>query len=67
MVEGSPVIAKRAVRLNREVFSTYVPSPRGPVFMTLIEKTFGHAVTTCTWDTVEKIVGAHLSSSRRSL
>ena len=24
-----------------QVFSAYVPGPRGPVFMTLIEKTFG--------------------------
>jgi uncharacterized protein (DUF1697 family) len=36
------------------VFSAYVPSPRGPVFMTLIEKTFGKEVTTRTWDTVAK-------------
>jgi uncharacterized protein (DUF1697 family) len=38
-----------------EVFSAYVPSPRGPVFMTLIEKTFGRQVTTRTWDTVRKV------------
>jgi hypothetical protein len=31
-----------------------VPGPRGPVFMTLIEKTFGKDVTTRTWDTVAK-------------
>src|SRR5947209_1599108 len=37
-----------------EVFSAYVPGPRGPVFMTLIEKTFGEGVTTRTWDTVRK-------------
>jgi hypothetical protein len=41
-----------------EVFSAYVPSPRGPVFMTLIEKTFGTEVTTRTWDTVRKCVSA---------
>ena len=40
---------------GREVFSAYVPSPRGPVFMTLIEKTFGKEVTTRTWDTVRKV------------
>lgn len=39
---------------GREVFSAYVPGPRGPVFMTLIEKTFGKDVTTRTWDTVKK-------------
>jgi len=37
-----------------EAFSAYIPGPRGPVFMTLIEKTFGSAVTTRTWDTVRK-------------
>lgn len=37
-----------------EVFSVYVPGPRGPVFMSLIEKTFGKDVTTRTWDTVRK-------------
>jgi uncharacterized protein (DUF1697 family) len=38
-----------------EVFSAYVPSPRGPVFMDLIQKTFGTGVTTRTWDTVRKV------------
>jgi uncharacterized protein (DUF1697 family) len=39
---------------GREIFTAYVPSPRGPVFMTLIQKTFGENVTTRTWDTVRK-------------
>lgn len=44
------------VRLSeREVFSAYVPSPRGPVFMALIEKTFGKEVTTRTWETIAKV------------
>lgn len=43
---------------EREVFSAYVPSPRGPVFMALIEKTFGKDVTTRTWETVKKCVKA---------
>jgi uncharacterized protein (DUF1697 family) len=38
-----------------EVFTAYLRSPRGPVFMTLIEKTFGKDVTTRTWDTIEKV------------
>jgi uncharacterized protein (DUF1697 family) len=38
-----------------EAFSAYVPGPKGPVFMTLIEKTFGKDVTTRTWDTVKKV------------
>jgi uncharacterized protein (DUF1697 family) len=37
----------------REIFTAYVPGPRGPMFMTLIEKTFGKNVTTRTWDTVK--------------
>jgi uncharacterized protein (DUF1697 family) len=38
-----------------EVFTAYVPGPRGPVFMSLIEKTFGKDVTTRTLDTVKKV------------
>ncbi len=38
-----------------EVLSAYVPGPRGPVFMTLIERTFGKEVTTRTWDTVARV------------
>ena len=39
---------------GREVYSAYVPGPKGPVFMTLLEKTFGKEITTRTWDTVQK-------------
>jgi uncharacterized protein (DUF1697 family) len=46
----------RILRLaGTEVFSAYVPSPKGPVFMTLLEKTFGKDITTRTWDTVAKV------------
>jgi uncharacterized protein (DUF1697 family) len=41
-----------------EVLSAYVPNPRGPVFMSLIEKTFGVNVTTRTWDTVKRCAAA---------
>jgi hypothetical protein len=41
-----------------EIFSAYVPSPKGPVFMSLIEKTFGKDLTTRTWDTIGKVVKA---------
>ncbi|MGC4029020.1 MAG: DUF1697 domain-containing protein [Steroidobacteraceae bacterium] len=41
-----------------EVFTVYEPNERGPVFMTLIEKTFGKNVTTRTLDTVKKCVAA---------
>lgn len=40
--------------LGREVFTVYTPSPKGPVFMQLIERAFGETVTTRTWDTVRK-------------
>jgi hypothetical protein len=52
--------------VDREVFSAYVPGPRGPVFMTLIEKTLGDAVTTRTWDTVKKVAADVPSASRPS-
>jgi uncharacterized protein (DUF1697 family) len=46
----------RIVRVaGREVFSAYVPGPRGPVFMALIERAFGKDVTTRTWETVRKV------------
>ena len=37
-----------------EVFSAYVPGTKGPVFMSLIEKTFGKDVTTRTLETIRK-------------
>jgi uncharacterized protein (DUF1697 family) len=40
---------------GRVVFTAYGPNAKGAVFMTLIEKTFGKAVTTRTWDTVAKV------------
>lgn len=41
-----------------EVFTAYVPSPKGPVFMTLLERTFGQDITTRTLATVEKCARA---------
>jgi hypothetical protein len=41
-----------------EVYTAYLPSSHGPVFMTLIEKTFGKNVTTRTWETVRKCAAA---------
>lgn len=41
---------------GREVFCDYVPGPRGPVFMHLLEKTFGKDITTRTWDTLRRVV-----------
>jgi uncharacterized protein (DUF1697 family) len=49
--DGSRILLKR----GGEVFSAYVRSPRGPLFMTLIEKTLGKELTTRTWETVAKV------------
>lgn len=37
------------------VFSAYLPTPKGPVFMQLIAKAFGKDQTTRTWATIEKV------------
>ncbi len=37
-----------------EAFSSYVRTPKGPVFMKLLQSTFGIEQTTRTWDTVKK-------------
>ena len=50
-LDGARILCRR----GSEVFSVYLPTPRGPVFMTLIEKNFGKDVTTRTWETVEKV------------
>ena len=53
-LEGARLLALK----GRELFGAYVPNPKGPVFMTLIEKTFGKDLTTRTWDTVGKVARA---------
>lgn len=53
-MDGARILAVK----GREAFVAYVPSPRGPVFMQLIKKTFGDTVTTRTWDTVRKCAAA---------
>jgi len=52
--DGARLLALR----GRELFSAYLPTPKGPVFMSLIERTFGKELTTRTWDTVAKIARA---------
>ena len=49
--EGARILAVK----DAEAFSAYVRHPKSPVFMTLIEKTFGKEGTTRTWDTVAKV------------
>ncbi len=41
-----------------EVLCAYVPGPGGPVFMTLLERTFGKSITTRTLETVRKCAWA---------
>jgi uncharacterized protein (DUF1697 family) len=53
-LEGARLLSLK----GRELFSAYVPSPKGAVFMSLIEKTFGKELTTRTWDTVAKVARA---------
>lgn len=53
-LDGAQILATT----GHEAFTAYVPGPKGPVFMTLIEKTFGKDVTTRTWDTVRKCASA---------
>jgi uncharacterized protein (DUF1697 family) len=50
-LDGARILAVR----GSAVFSAYVVSPKGPVFMALLEKTFGKDVTTRTWETVIKV------------
>ncbi len=50
-LEGARILSVK----DREAFTAYVRTPKGPVFMTLIEKTFGKEVTTRTWETIVKV------------
>ena len=59
-------IAQDGARLvcleGNTLFSAYSPTPKGPVFMTLIEKAVGREQTTRTWQTVEKVVRLDLKT-----
>ena len=44
--------------LGSEVLSAYVPGPKGPVFMRLLEQALGPDITTRTLDTVRKCAWA---------
>ena len=44
--------------VGNEAFTVYEPGPKGPVFMTLLERTFGKDITTRTLATVEKCATA---------
>ena len=49
-LEGACIHALRGL----EVLVSYVPNQTGPVFMALLERTFGKSITTRTLDTVRK-------------
>jgi uncharacterized protein (DUF1697 family) len=49
-IDGGRILAI----VGREVFGDYRPEDRGPAFMQLLQKTFGKAITSRTWQTVEK-------------
>jgi uncharacterized protein (DUF1697 family) len=51
-LDGARILLMR----GGEIYNAYVPSPKEPVFMALIERTFGKEQTTRTWDTVAKVV-----------
>jgi uncharacterized protein (DUF1697 family) len=48
--DGAAIVAVA----GSEAFTTYLPSDKGPVFMVLLERTFGTEITTRTLDTVAK-------------
>ena len=52
--EGARLLAVR----GKDVLGGYLRGPKGPVFMSLIERTFGKDQTTRTWDTVGKVARA---------
>ncbi|MFT3780381.1 MAG: DUF1697 domain-containing protein [Nibricoccus sp.] len=53
-LDGAQILTQKGT----EIFTAYVPNANGPVFMTLLEKTFGKDITTRTWDTVRKCAAA---------
>jgi len=61
-LDGAHILAVK----GREVFTVYVRNPKGqPVFMTLLQKTFGREQTTRTWETVQKVANPGLSPGVR--
>lgn len=55
LTEGTATVIRQD---GDEVFTAYLPSPEGPVFMKLIEQAFGTELTTRTWDTVARCAAA---------
>jgi len=51
---------------GREAFTSYTPTPLGPVFMEMIKRTFGDEQTTRTWETIAKVVKAAAATESQS-
>lgn len=49
--EGARILAVK----GGEAFTVYGPNPKGPLFMTLLEKTFGKEQTSRTWETIAMV------------
>lgn len=61
-----PIVREKAKILGIDgttVYTAYLRQPGNPVFMALLADTFGDGVTTRTWDTIAKIVGADKRNS----
>lgn len=52
--DGARILTMRGL----EILTAYPPRPGTPAFMALLERTFGGAITTRTWDTVRKCAAA---------
>ena len=52
--DGARILAMQGL----EILTAYTPQPGNPAFMALLERTFGGAITTRTWDTVKKCAAA---------
>ena len=51
---GAHILTMRGL----DILSAYPPEPANPAFMALLEKTYGGAITTRTWNTVAKCAAA---------
>jgi len=55
--------ARILLATDTEVYAAYVASPKGGVFMKVIEDAYGEAVTTRTWGTVANVVKRGLAAA----
>lgn len=55
LTEGTATVIRQ---VGAEVYTAYLPGPKGPVFMKLIERAYGADITTRTWETVARCAAA---------